>query len=136
MILNSHTITKNKSEPSTHEKGVDGENRAVEYLKKKGYKIIDRNFRIRGGEIDIIVLDGEYLVFVEVKSLPKGDVDTLSHELGGVKRHKIIKTAKCYLENHREYDGNFIRFDVIALDVPGLESIYHVCSAFSESGLC
>lgn len=129
-------ITKNGSEPSTHEKGVEGENRAADYLIKKGYKVIDRNFRIRGGEIDIIALDGEYLVFVEVKSLPNGDTDTLAHELGSSKRHKIIKTAKYYLENHREYGSYLVRFDVVALDVPGLESTYHICSAFSESGLC
>lgn len=74
----------------------------------------------------------EYLVFVEVKSLPHGDIDTLASELGPRKRQKIIKTAKYYLQNNRQYNYQYIRFDVLALDVAGLEPVYHITNAFSE----
>ncbi len=112
--------------------GREGEDRAASYLEQKGYRIIDRNFRIRGGEIDIIALDGETLVFVEVKHLPHGDVDTLSVLLGSQKLQNIIKTAKCYLQKYRQYSNGYIRFDVLALDVPGLEPVHHIVNAFSE----
>ena len=51
---------------STKVVGDNGEDVACEFLKKQGYKILSRNYRIRGGEIDIIAQDKEYLVFVEV----------------------------------------------------------------------
>ena len=53
---------------STKIKGDIGEGLACKYLVKNGYKILERNFRIRGGEIDIVALDGETLVYVEVKT--------------------------------------------------------------------
>ena len=128
---------KSVPEKSTHEKGVLGEEKAAKYLVSHGYEIVDRNFRMRGGEIDIIALgktreEKDTLVFVEVKSLPHGSLELLSHELNSVKQQKIIKTSKCYLQKHRQYSDRFIRFDVLALDVPGLESVHHVVNAFSE----
>ena len=123
-------MTKNSL--STHEKGVMGEDRAASYLTEHGYTIVDRNFRIRSGEIDIIAQKDDFLIFVEVKSLPHGDIDTLSSELGIRKQQKIIKTAKYYLQNHRQYNYQYIRFDVLALDVAGLEPVYHIINAFSE----
>ena len=48
--------------------GIDGEKAAEKYLKDKNYKIIDTNFRTRFGEVDIIAKDGEFIVFVEVKT--------------------------------------------------------------------
>ena len=117
---------------STREKGLDGENRACTYLKENGYEIIERNFRIRGGEIDIICTKDETLYFVEVKSLPKGNLEILSHELNRIKQQKIIKTAKCYLQKNRQYSNRLIQFDVLALDVPALDPVYHISNAFSE----
>ena len=82
--------------------------------------------------MDIIVEKGETLVFCEVKYLPHGDVETLAHELSLSKQQKIIKTAKCYLEKYRQYSSRIIRFDVLAIDVPGLEPVHHIANAFSE----
>lgn len=53
---------------STVSEGKYGEELACEFLRKQGYKIIERNFRIRGGEIDVVALDGQTLVYVEVKT--------------------------------------------------------------------
>ena len=61
-------------------------------MREKGYTIIERNFRIRGGEIDIIVLKCEILAFVEVKTLPNGSPELLASLLGSRKQEKIIKT--------------------------------------------
>ena len=97
-----------------------------------GYTIVQRNYRIRTGEIDIIALKDDFLVFVEVKSLLHGNIETLAHELGPIKQKKIIKTSKSYLQNHRQYSNRLIRYDVLAIDVPGLDPVHHIVNAFSE----
>jgi len=117
---------------STHEKGVTGENIACCYLIKNGYEIIDRNFRLRGGEIDIIALKDETIIFIEVKRHPKGNIEILSGELNRRKQQKILKTAKCYLQKYRQYSNRFVRFDVLAIDVPGLDPVHHIVNAFLE----
>lgn len=112
--------------------GNDGENRACEYLSKKGYKIIERNWRTKEGEIDIIVEKANLLVFVEVKTLPNATYDMLLKVLNFEKQQRIIKTAKRFLINHRQYNNSYIRFDVIVLDMQNLPSVYHIENAFSE----
>ncbi|MCQ2247588.1 MAG: YraN family protein [Treponema sp.] len=117
---------------STRQKGDIGEDKAVAFLLSNGYEILDRNFRIPSGEIDIIALIGEYIVFVEVKSLPHGNLELLSHELNIRKQRKIIKTSKYYLQKYRQYSNRYIRYDVLAIDVPGLDPVYHIVNAFWE----
>ena len=128
----SQSLKKSNSELSTREKGNLGEDRAVNFLLSQKYEILDRNYRIRTGEIDIVALKDDTVVFVEVKSLPHGNLEILSHELNSTKQKKIIKTSKSYLQNHRQYSNGYIRFDVLAVDVPGLEPVYHIENAFSE----
>ncbi|MCR5494831.1 MAG: YraN family protein [Treponema sp.] len=112
--------------------GNNGEDRACEFLLKSGYQIEARNFRTKTGEIDIIALKNETLVFVEVKTLPNGTSELLSHVLDARKRKRIVKTAKCFLSIYRQYSNNYIRFDVIVVDMPGFPDIYHIENAFSE----
>ncbi len=119
-------------ELSTRQKGDIGEDKAAAYLEMAGYTIVQRNYRIRTGEIDIIAIKDDFLVFVEVKSLPHGNIETLAHELGPIKQKKIIKTSKSYLQNHRQYSNRLIRYDVLAIDVPGLDPVHHIVNAFSE----
>ena len=88
-LKKENIYSDNQSKISTHEKGVFGEDKACSFLLSKGYEIIERNFRVRNGEIDIIALKGEYLVFVEVKSFLDGDIDTLAQELNEKKQKKI-----------------------------------------------
>ena len=121
-----------ENQKSTHEIGVYGENKAVKYLLSQNYTILERNFRLRDGEIDIICTKNKDLIFVEVKHLPKGNPETLNHVLSSKKQKKIINTAKIYLQKNRQYNYRYIRFDVIALDVPGLDPVYHIENAFLE----
>ena len=79
---------------NSHIVGMEGENRAVDFLMQKGYEILFRNWRTRTGEVDIIAKKDSVLVFVEVKTLPHGNADMLSHVLGSIKRKRIIETAK------------------------------------------
>jgi len=112
--------------------GEDGERRASEYLAGCGYAIVARNWRTRYGEIDIIASKDDVLVFVEVKTLPNGTRDMLVKELGPAKRRRILKTSKCFLINHRQYNDSCIRFDVIVVDMPDFPPVYHIENAFSE----
>ena len=123
-------MTENQS--STKERGNQGEDRACEYLIKKGYKIIERNWRTKGGEIDIIAMKDEVLVFVEVKTFPNATSDMLSSVLGIQKQKRIVKTAKHFLLKHRQYSNSYIRFDVIVMDMPGFDEVYHIENAFTE----
>lgn len=120
------------SRKSTRSVGDEGEQKACNYLVENSYRIIERNFRTRGGEIDIIAEIDNVLVFVEVKTLPGGDSETLSHELDLRKQRKIIKTANFFLAKHRKYNSSKIRFDVIVIDMPGLPPVYHILDAFTE----
>ena len=117
---------------NTKQVGDDGENRAVSYLLSKGFAIIERNWRTKGGEVDIIAFKNDILVFVEVKTLPNGTPDMIQRELNNQKRERIIKTSKRFLLNHRQYSNSYVRFDVIVIDMPGLEPVYHIENAFTE----
>jgi putative endonuclease len=91
-----------------------GENEAYKFLKQQGYKILRRNYRVMGGEIDLIVSKGDTLVFVEVKA--QEGVGPISPEMrvGPVKQRQIIKKAKYYLSRTRKTYGE-IRLDVISV---------------------
>ena len=112
--------------------GNEGENRAASYLEAKGFEIIERNWRTKGGEIDIIAFKNDILAFVEVKTLPNGTLDMIQRELNYQKRQRIIKTSKRFLLNHRQYSNSYIRYDVIVIDMPGMEPVYHIENAFTE----
>ncbi|NLM00587.1 MAG: YraN family protein [Treponema sp.] len=112
--------------------GKEGEKKAVIFLQNTGYEIIETNWQVRTGEIDIIALKNDTLVFVEVKSLPNGNTELLQHVLGKIKQKKIIETAKRFLDFNRKYSNSYIRFDVLVVDMPGLEPVHHIENAFSE----
>lgn len=117
--------------------GFLGEERVVNFLVEKKYQILFRNWRTKSGEIDIIALDfsnpkGVTLVFVEVKTLPSGNPETLEKELSVTKQKKIVKTSKCFLLEYRQYKYDYIRYDVVVVDMPGQEPIWHIENAFSE----
>ncbi|MGP1458253.1 MAG: YraN family protein [Treponema sp.] len=112
--------------------GKRGEEDACAYLEQNGYSIVCRNFRTAGGEIDIIAEREATLVFAEVKTLPCGNPEVLSRVVDAAKQKRIIETSKCFLANNRKYNNNYVRFDVIAIHVPGLPDVYHIENAFTE----
>lgn len=130
--FNSSESYKNQEKQSSKKIGSTGEKRAESFLLSAGYKIVAKNWRTRTGEIDIIAEKDDILVFAEVKTLPSGGLETLSHELGPRKQKRIIETAKFFLVNHRQYNNRKIRFDVLVVDMPELEPVYHISNAFSE----
>lgn len=107
--------------------GTAYEDKACEYLKEKGYKIIERNFRAYKGEIDIVAKDGEYLVFVEVKFRAKNSFGYSAEAVDIHKQKVLYQVAENYLALHQKYRGCPCRFDVIAIDN---DTINHIANAF------
>ncbi len=113
--------------------GQIGEELALKFLLKKGYKLIEKNFRCSLGEIDLIVSDSDKnLIFVEVRS----KTDTLFGEpfetVGIKKQRRIYRLAEYYL-NHKDIEEAPCRFDVISLllDSSGkLQKLEHIEKAF------
>lgn len=115
------------------EEGAFGEQLAVAYLKKQGFTILDQNFRIRGGEIDIICLDRDTLVFVEVKTRRSYEFGTPLEAITPWKLRSLIKTAQFYkMKNPRLPEQ--MRIDAIAIvlsrenDVISLELVKNITS--------
>ncbi|RUM33734.1 MAG: YraN family protein [Desulfobulbus sp.] len=103
---------------STVKAGKTGEDLAVQYLLKKKCVILQRNYRRRSGEIDIVVKDGLDLVFVEVKTRRSHSFGTPFEAVSLKKQRQISKVALVYLTEHNFHDQP-IRFDVIAISVEG-----------------
>jgi putative endonuclease len=93
---------------------VIGEDLATQFLKKKGYKIIERNFRKGYGEIDIICLKDKTLVFVEVKTRTSNLYGTPIEAISYYKLHSLIKTAQFYSHLHPELP-QALRIDAISI---------------------
>jgi putative endonuclease len=93
-------------------------------------EIIAKNIRCKQGEIDIVALDGETIVFVEVKAWSTYGMEDLQYGLDLRKQRKIIKTAKFFLSENRKYSNMAIRFDVVFVKN---NSVTHLASAFTEA---
>lgn len=103
---------------STTQVGKSGEDLASNFLQKQGYKIIERNFRIRGGEIDIIAIDGDALVFVEVKTRSSHRFGLPQESINYYKIKFLQRAAKFYRRNRQDKIKlpNLERIDVVTVD--------------------
>lgn len=103
------------------------ENKAVLFLQEKGFQILERNFYTRFGEIDIIAMDRDYLVFVEVK-YRKGPYRGAALEaVTSAKRRRIVQSARYYIYKKYYREDVPCRFDVIAFEG---EDVLHIQNAF------
>lgn len=108
--------------------GAKHENVAAEYLKKEGYTILERNYRCRYGEIDLIAKKGNLLVIVEVKYRSKGSCGDPTEAVDGYKQKKICRVTLDYLMRNPYFHGKQCRFDVIA--IYGNGKVRHIKNAF------
>ncbi|MEG1442135.1 MAG: YraN family protein [Oscillospiraceae bacterium] len=116
-----------------------GEEMAEKYFEKHGYKIVERNYRIREGEIDIILKNDKALVFVEVKTRKSDKYGFPAEAVTFSKKKKLIKTAEHYLYNTpTELE---IRFDVVEVYAEirkgefVFKDIHHIKNAILEVNL-
>lgn len=100
--------------------GQSGEKLAALFLKKKGYKIIEKNYRSRFGEIDIIARDRKCLVFIEVKTRSSAAFGTPATSVDYRKQQQISKTAHAYLLDKQMADCD-TRFDVVGITLQGTQ---------------
>ena len=101
-----------------HELGKRGEALAASYLKRKGFKILDRNWEGTAGEIDLIAMDKNTLVFVEVKTRSSESFGTAKEAVDGRKKTHLSNVAKEYLKKKGEKKRR-VRFDVVAVSIKG-----------------
>lgn len=117
--------------------GQTGEDAAERYLKEKGYRILERNYRLKMGEVDIIALDRDTVVFVEVKTRRGISHGTPAEAVNLRKQRRIVKAATAYIIGKKLVDVS-CRFDIISIIVAGdgggtSPGIDHIVSAF-EAG--
>jgi len=111
--------------------GFQGEELASRYLVKKGYRILERNWRSEHYEIDIVALDRDIIVFCEVKTSKTNRFGPSITWVTPEKIKHISKAASEYITTHNTKDFSF-RFDVIGLEVKGGEiEINHIEDAFT-----
>lgn len=109
-----------KTNDTTTTRGREAEARAAGHLEGRGLRVVARNFRIRGGEIDLVCRDGRVLVFVEVRLRSRADFGGAAASITAAKRRRIVLAAQHYLAGQPACD---CRFDCVLIDDGQLEWI-------------
>jgi putative endonuclease len=115
--------------------GREAEESVCAYLGERGVRVVERNFRARGGEIDIIARDGDVLAFVEVRFREEDGHGLPEETVGPVKRRRIVAAARAYLATIPPESWREARFDVAAVDGGGAApAIRYYPGAFDARG--
>ena len=109
-------------------KGAAAEQLAAEYLLRQGLSIVERNFRVRGGEIDLVCRDGKTTVFVEVRLRSHGDFGGAAASITAAKQARLIMAARHWLLRRGETP---CRFDCVLLDGLDPQTIEWLRNAFA-----
>ena len=109
--------------------GQQGEDRAAKYLVKQGYKILERNYRTRAGEIDLIALDRGEVVFVEVKTRTSNAFGAPELAVTPQKQQRMIKAALGYIK-YKKLHQVPCRFDVVAISAAKEQEVELIRNAF------
>lgn len=116
---------------NTTELGRQGEETAASFLKKHGYKILDRNFRTRFGEIDIVARKDRTVCFIEVKTRTSMRFGLAAEAVTARKQEKILLAARQYLLESGASEEQY-RFDVIEVYMGEQTKIHYIQDAFGE----
>lgn len=98
-------------------RGKAGEKAVCELLEEKGCKTVARNYRVRGGEIDIIAIDGEFIIFVEVKTRKFNAFDDGTAAMTKAKMKRIISASERFVSDNPNYKEYYRRFDTAYVTV-------------------
>ncbi|MGE5174282.1 MAG: YraN family protein [Betaproteobacteria bacterium] len=109
--------------------GKQGEDRAARFLAKQGYKILERNYRTPSGEIDLIALHEDAVVFVEVKTRTSDTFGAPELAVTPQKQRRMIKAALAYIKSKRFHQVP-CRFDVVAISTSSEKEIELIQNAF------
>ena len=117
--------------------GRRGEDAAARHLESRGLQLLERNYRCRGGEIDLVMLEGTTLVLVEVRLRTSGGFGGAAASVGLRKQRRFILAARHLMATRPAYRKLQARFDVVALDAgaqPGETRIDWIRDAFRIGG--
>ena len=115
--------------------GKEAEAAAERFLRRKGYRILDRNVRVGRGELDIVARVGETLIFVEVKARRTDRYGGVAYAVTARKERQLVQLAARYLARHR-LENQSCRFDVLLYDAgtPASPILEHIEHAFEVAG--
>lgn len=116
--------------------GTRSERAAARFLKQLGYRILTKNYSCHQGELDLVALDGDCIVFVEVRSTGTADAQRPALSVDAAKQRRLTKVALHYLQKHKLL-GRSARFDVLILSWPADKQdpvIAHFQNAFETPG--
>lgn len=97
-------------------RGEHAEALAAEFLAGRGLRIVARNFRVKGGELDLVAEEGRTLVFVEVRLRSNPRFGGAGESITATKRRRVILAARCFLSTRRNYADRACRFDCVLLN--------------------
>ena len=95
--------------------GADGETAACRLLCQNGYRVLERNYRNRYGEIDVLAHEGGELVFMEVRSRSSDEFGSGAESVGPAKQRQLVRLARLYLQEKRA-EETACRFDVVEME--------------------
>ena len=134
LLMRRLFYTEQASGPVQHDLGKRGEDEAVRYLKAQGFRILERNFRWTGGEIDLVVFKGGIIAFVEVRARTEPVGLEPLFTVTQSKQRKLIRTAHRYVAaRHLDREDIAMRFDVITVRYPQAGTaaeVEHIVDAF------
>lgn len=104
------------AKPTTIAVGAHWENQALEHLSSSGLKLLAENFRCRMGEIDLVMLDQDCLVFVEVRYRKSNRFASAACSIDRHKQRRLARAAAMFLGRHPQYRDHVVSFDVVAFD--------------------
>lgn len=94
---------------------------AADWLQRRGLSLLEKNYRCKGGEIDLIMRDKGDLVFVEVRLRNRDDYGSAAESVTTAKQRRVIHAARHFLTTHTRWQNSACRFDVIAASGPSGE---------------
>lgn len=99
--------------------GAQAEDRALAFLEAQGLSLIERNWRCKAGELDLVMRDGDTVVIAEVRARARDDHGDAAETVDRRKRRKIVASTLLWLAARRKYEEWPLRFDVVTLDAGG-----------------
>ncbi len=122
------TVVDMDKKKKTYDHGIMAEGAAEIFLRAKGYDILERRYKTPVGEVDIIAIDDQYLVFVEVKG--RASIDDALYSITPKMRMRINDAANHFIAGHPQYAQHAMRVDVMAVKLPF--KIHHLENAFMD----
>lgn len=116
------------------ETGRAGELIAKSHLERKGYATIEMNWRCAASELDLVMIDGEFLVFVEVKTRKSSRAGHAEESVSATKARRLLAAGEWYVSEHPEHQHRIWRIDLVALSMdPGgsIQRVTHIENAIS-----